>query len=87
MARLGSGQPTGGGEFMLEVLGSVFLGVTAIKVGKSNVLGSLVGVLIMGTLSNGLTIAGVNAYPQEIIKGSIMILAVVAAVLRAEITI
>jgi ribose/xylose/arabinose/galactoside ABC-type transport system permease subunit len=87
MARLGSGQPTGGGEFMLEVLGSVFLGVTAIKVGKSNVLGSLVGVLIMGTFSNGLTIAGVNAYPQEIIKGSIMILAVVAAVLRAEITI
>jgi ribose transport system permease protein len=87
MARLGSGQPTGGGEFMLEGLGSVFLGVTAIKVGKPNVLGSIAGVLIMGTLSNGLTIAGVNAYPQEIIKGSIMIAAVVAAVLRSEITI
>jgi ribose transport system permease protein len=87
MARLGSGQPTSGGEFMLEGLGSVFIGVTAIKVGKPNILGSIVGVLIMGTLSNGLTIAGVNAYPQEIIKGGIMILAVVAAVLKAEITI
>ncbi len=87
MGRLGSGQPTAGGEFLLEGLGSVFLGVTAIKVGKPNVLGSMIGVLIMGTLANGLTIAGVPAYPQEIVKGAVMIAAVVAAVWRAEITI
>ena len=47
----------------------------------------MVGVLIMGTLSNGLTIAGVPAYPQEMIKGTVMILAVVAAVWKTEITI
>jgi ribose transport system permease protein len=87
MGRLGSGQPTAGGEFLLEGLGSVFLGVTAIKVGKPNVLGSMIGVLIMGTLAKGLTIAGVPAYPQEIVKGAVMIAAVVAAVWRSEITI
>jgi ribose transport system permease protein len=87
MGRLGSGQPTAGGEFLLEGLGSVFLGVTAIKLGKPNILGSMVGVLIMGTLSNGLTVAGVPAYPQEIVKGAVMISAVVAAVWRTEITI
>ncbi len=87
MGRLGSGQPTAGGEFLLEGLGSVFLGVTAIKLGKPNILGSMVGVLIMGTLSNGLTVAGVTAYPQEIVKGAVMISAVVAAVWRTEITI
>jgi ribose transport system permease protein len=87
MGRLGSGQPTAGGGFLLEGLGSVFLGVTTIKVGKPNILGSMVGVLIMGTLSNGLTIAGVPAYPQEMIKGTVMIVAVVAAVWKTEITI
>jgi ribose/xylose/arabinose/galactoside ABC-type transport system permease subunit len=87
MGRLGSGQPTAGGEFLLEGLGSVFLGVTAIKLGKPKVLGSMIGVLIMGTLANGLTIAGVPAYPQEIVKGVVMIAAVVAAVWRTEITI
>lgn len=87
MGRLGSGQPTAGGGFMLEGLGSVFLGITTIKVGKPNILGSMVGVLIMGTLSNGLTVAGMPAYPQEIVKGSVMIIAVLFAVWKTEITI
>ena len=87
MGRLGSGQPTAGGEFLMEGLASVFLGMTTIKPGKANILGTLVGVLIMGTLSNGLTIAGVPHYPQEIVKGTVMISAVVAAVWKAEISI
>jgi len=87
MGRLGSGQPTAGGEFLMEGLASVFLGMTTIKPGKANILGTLIGVLIMGTLSNGLTIAGVPHYPQEIVKGTVMISAVVAAVWKAEISI
>jgi len=87
MGRLGSGQPTAGGEFLMEGLASVFLGMTTIKPGKANILGTLIGVLIMGTLSNGLTIAGVPHYPQEIVKGAVMISAVVAAVWKAEISI
>jgi ribose transport system permease protein len=87
MGRLGSGQPTAGGGFLMEGLGSVFLGITTIKPGKPNILGSLVGVLIMGTLANGLTVAGVPSYPQEIVKGVVMITAVVAAVLTTEISI
>ena len=87
MGRLGAGEPTAGGEFLMSGLGSVFLGITTIKPGKPNILGSLIGVLIMGTLANGLTIAGVPHYPQEIVKGAVMIAAVALAVWRTEISI
>ena len=87
MGRLGSGHPTAGGRFLMEGLVSVVLGITTIKPGKPNILGSLIGVLIMGTLANGLTVAGVPSYPQEIVKGVVMITAVVAAVLITEISI
>lgn len=83
-ARMGSGQPTAGGNYLLEGLGSVFLGMTTIRPGQPNIMGTVVGVLIMGVVANGLTLAGVSSYVQEMIKGAIMISAVVLAVLRGE---
>jgi len=87
VARLGSGQPTAGGEYLLEGLGSVFIGMTVFKPGQANVLGTLTGALIVGTIANGLLLMGFSPYIQDIIKGSIMIVAVIAAVYKEEIKI
>lgn len=87
VARLGSGQPTAGGEYLLEGLGAVFIGMTTFKPGQANILGTLTGALIIGIISNGLLLMGISPYIQDIIKGSIMILAVIAAVYKEEIKI
>ena len=87
VARLGSGQPTAGGEYLLEGLGSVFIGMTVFRAGQANILGTLTGAFIVGVIANGLLLMGLSPYVQDIIKGLIMILAVIAAVYKEEIRI
>lgn len=87
VARLGSGQPTAGGEYLLEGLGSVFIGMTVFRPGQANILGTLTGAFIVGVIANGLLLMGLSPYVQDIIKGLIMILAVIAAVYKEEIRI
>ena len=61
---------------MLKTAAAVFLGMTAFRDGQGSILGTLLGVLIMGVLSNGLNIVGVNTYIQSVLTGVILILAV-----------
>ncbi|HDN74242.1 MAG: ABC transporter permease [Spirochaetes bacterium] len=87
VARLGSGQPTAGGEYLMEGLGAVFIGMTTFKPGQANTMGTLTGALLIGIIANGLLLLGISTYIQEIIKGAIMIAAVIAAVYKEEINI
>lgn len=82
---LGTGQPTGGQVYTLVGLAAVFLGMTTIRPGRANMAGTIVGVLILGVLSNGLNLVGAPFYLQEAIRGLILILSVALAVLREEI--
>ncbi|MDD3461570.1 MAG: ABC transporter permease, partial [Mesotoga sp.] len=75
-SRLGSGQPTAGDAYLMDAIAASFLGMTAIKVGRPNVLGTFVGALIIGVINNGLVIMGVSYFFQYIAKGAIIILAV-----------
>lgn len=75
-SRLGSGQPTAGDTFLFDVVGAVVLGGTALSGGEGTVVGTAIGVVIIGAISNGLTQLGVSYYFQEVIKGLIIILAV-----------
>lgn len=75
-SRLFSAHPQAGAPFMLNAAAAVFLGMTAFREGQANVFGTLLGVLIMGVLSNGLNIVGVNTYIQSVLTGGILILAV-----------
>lgn len=75
-SRLFSAHPQAGAPFMLNAAAAVFLGMTAFREGQGNVFGTLLGVLIMGVLSNGLNIVGVNTYIQSVLTGGILILAV-----------
>lgn len=75
-SRLFSAHPQAGNPFMLNAAAAVFLGATAFREGEPHVLGTILGVLIMGVLGNGMNILGVNSYIQSILTGVIIVLAV-----------
>src|SRR5690606_3844496 len=78
-SRLASAHPLAGEPFMLNAIAAVFLGMTMFKDGLPNVPGSLVGVLILGVLSNGLNILQVNTYIQDVLTGAIIVAAVLVS--------
>jgi len=84
-AYLGAGQPQGGEPYTMDCLTVVFLGMTTIKPGQANILGTVIGVLLMGILNNGLNLIGAPFYAQNIIRGAVLIAAVTLAVSREEI--
>ncbi len=73
---LSSASPTIAGDFLMSGIAAVLLGMTTIEPGKANVLGTLVGALIIGTLTNGLTLVGAAYYVQDIILGLIILASV-----------
>lgn len=75
--RINSFQPTLGMMFELEVIAAVILGGTRLTGGVGTVSGTVLGVLILGVLSNGLVLLDVNPFWQEVVRGSVIILAVI----------
>jgi ribose transport system permease protein len=75
-SRVASSNPTQGSGLMLEAIAAVFLGMTMSEEGEPRVLFTLLGVLILGVLDNGLTQMNVDSYIREILIGFIVILAV-----------
>lgn len=83
-ARLGSAAAEQGGDNTLFSVAAVFLGMTVIRSGAANLGGTMIGVGIIGVMSNGLNILGVNAYIQQVVTGLIIILAVVLSGLKTR---
>jgi ribose transport system permease protein len=75
-ARLGSVQHTMGEGLLLPAYAAVFLGMTAFRGGRPNMLGTAVGVAIIAVLANGLTILNVDPFFQKMVTGAIIIAAV-----------
>jgi ribose transport system permease protein len=75
-ARVASANPTQGSGLMLDAIAAVFLGMTISRHGEPQVVHTLVGVLIIGVLSNGLTQLSVDSYVRDILVGTIIIAAV-----------
>lgn len=75
-SRLMSGQPNAGVGFELDAIAAVVLGGTDINGGRGSIVGTIIGALIMGVLSNGLNLLGVSPYVQRVFKGLIIILAI-----------
>jgi ribose transport system permease protein len=75
-ARVASANPKQGDNLMLSAIAAVFLGMTMSEEGEPHVLGTLVGVLILGVMANGLTMLNVDSYIQQILTGVIIVLAV-----------
>ncbi len=78
-ARVASANPTQGSGLMLDAIAAVFLGMTMSRQGEPRVLYTLLGVLMLGVLDNGLTQLRVDSYVREILVGLIVISAVATA--------
>jgi ribose/xylose/arabinose/galactoside ABC-type transport system permease subunit len=75
-SRLGAGAPQAAIGLELSVIAAVILGGTSLAGGKGTILGTLIGVLILGTLNNGMVLLSVSAYYQQIAQGLVLLLAV-----------
>ena len=75
-SRLNSAQPTAGEMFELDAIAAVVLGGTSLTGGRGWIVGTLIGALIIGVLNNGLNIIGVTSFFQQVVKGAVILLAV-----------
>ena len=78
-SRVASANPTQGAGLMLDAIAAVFLGMTMSEEGEAHVFGTLIGVLILGVLDNGLTQMNVDSFVREILVGAIIIVAVASS--------
>ena len=78
-SRVASANPTQGSGLMLNAIAAVFLGMTMSEHGVPRVLATVIGVLILGVLDNGLTQMSVDSYVRQILVGAIIVLAVAAS--------
>jgi len=76
-ARVNTGQPGMGVSYELDAIAATTIGGTSHSGGIGTIGGAFVGALILGVLNNGLNLLGVSAYWQQIIKGAIIVTAVV----------
>jgi ribose transport system permease protein len=82
--RLASAQPNVGTDLNLDSIAACVLGGTSLFGGTGNILRTLIGALIMGTLANGLNLMGISSYPQMVIKGLVFIFAVTLDILSSR---
>jgi ribose transport system permease protein len=83
-ARVHSGQPLLGEGLELESIATVVIGGTSLFGGRGRLMGTLVGVLFVGVLQNGLNLMGISTFVQRVIIGSAIIIAVLITALREE---
>lgn len=83
-ARTGSGQPVSGSEGLeLQAITAAALGGAALKGGKGTIVGTLLAVILLGVLTNGMTLLGVNSFWQNVAQGALLVIAVVIQQLRS----
>lgn len=82
MARLGIGAPTSGEGLELDCIAAVVIGGTSFSGGKGSISGVVIGVFILGIINNILDLMNVSAYPQLMLKGAIIVLAVILSTIR-----
>ena len=78
LSRLGSAQPTLGDGYELDAIAAVALGGTSMNGGRGLIWKTFVGFLIIAVLNNGLNILGVSSYYQDVVKGFVILVAVMS---------
>ena len=76
-SRLTGAEPNAGSAYELDVIAAVVVGGTSLSGGIGTIGGTLVGILLMGVVSNGMDLLGVGSYPKLIIRGLIVIFALI----------
>lgn len=75
-SRVMSASPATGAGYELDAIAAVVIGGTSLSGGRGSISGTIVGALIIGVMNNGLDLLNVSSYWQQIVKGVIIILAV-----------
>ena len=83
-ARTGSGQPTSGSEGLeLQAVTGAALGGTMLKGGRGSIISTVLAVIILGVLDNGMSGLGINPFWQNVAHGALLVIAVVLQQLRS----
>ncbi|HEX8417280.1 MAG TPA: ABC transporter permease [Methylobacterium sp.] len=75
-AMLGAAAPNAASQHLLTIVAAIILGGTSLFGGRGSVWGTLIAVLILGTLANGLTLLNVSSFWQDVTRGVVLLLAV-----------
>lgn len=75
-SRIGSASPNAGVGFELDAIAAVVIGGTSLVGGEGKITGTLIGALIIGVLNNGLNLMNVSPFYQSIVKGLVILIAV-----------
>lgn len=75
-SRVGSASPNAGVGFELDAIAAVVLGGTSLSGGEGSITGTLIGAMIIGVLNNGLNLMNVSPYYQSIVKGVVILAAI-----------
>ena len=77
---LGAGRPQGVGDtYLLNAFAAVFIGASTLRPGQFHILGTVIGVLLIGVINNGLSVLGAPTYWQYIVQGALLIVAMLGA--------
>jgi ribose transport system permease protein len=76
-SRLDSAQPNAGTSYELDAIAAVVIGGTSLTGGKGSVWGTVIGAVIIGVLNNGLVLLNVSPFWQQVVKGLVILLAVI----------
>jgi ribose transport system permease protein len=76
-SRLNSAQPNAGASYELDAIAAVVIGGTSLSGGVGTVTGTVIGAVIIGVLNNGLVLLNVSPFWQQVVKGLVILLAVI----------
>ncbi|MET3697735.1 monosaccharide ABC transporter membrane protein (CUT2 family) [Bacillus oleivorans] len=83
-ARVGSGQIDAGAPLLMEAVAAVFVGYSVLGAGKPNAIGTFFGAAVIGILLNGLTILNLPYYAFDIVKGTVLVLALAVTYIHVK---
>jgi ribose transport system permease protein len=76
-SRLDSAQPNAGVSYELDAIAAVVIGGTSLSGGRGSIWGTVLGAVIIGVLNNGLVLLNVSPFWQQVVKGLVILLAVI----------
>lgn len=76
-SRLDSAQPNAGMGYELDAIAAVVIGGTSLSGGKGSIWGTVMGAIIIGVLNNGLVLLNVSPFWQQVVKGGVILVAVI----------